>query len=124
MDQDRRDAVATARTETSDQPVIQRAPQVERPTIPHSELPVDLSDSPIAIEWNFYRHEVGRLLAEGQEGKWVLIKGEKIIGIWDTEQRAYEAALKEYLLQPVLIRQILAKESVLRGPTSFRSCRS
>ena len=46
-------------------------------------------------EWNFYRREVGRLLAEGQEGSWLLIKGDDIIGIWDTQEEAEAVALSE-----------------------------
>lgn len=39
------------------------------PTIHYSELPEDTSDRSTAKEWNFYRREVGRLLADGHEGK-------------------------------------------------------
>lgn len=92
------------------------------PTIHYTELPEDASAGPIAAEWNFYREEAGRLLAEGEEGRWVLIKGEKIIGIWDTQEAAYEVALKNYLMQPVLIHQILTREPLLRGPRHISPC--
>jgi hypothetical protein len=49
-------------------------PTPQTPTIHYTELPEDTSEGPIAREWNFYRREVGRLLAEGHEGRWVLIK--------------------------------------------------
>jgi hypothetical protein len=87
---------------------------LERPTIHFTELPEDTSDSPIASEWNFYRREAGRLLADGNEGKWVLIRGEEINGIWDTEEQAYAIATRRYPMQPVLIRQVLTREVVLR----------
>jgi hypothetical protein len=102
----------------------QPKPPTERPTIHYSELPEDTSDSPIAGEWNYYRREAGRLLAEGYEGQWVLLKGEKIIGIWATQEEAYEVALQKYPMQPVLIHQVLTREPVLRGPTFLRPCRS
>lgn len=51
--------------------------------IPCSELPEDASDEPLAQEWNVYRQEVARLLAEGQEGRCVLIKGKDVIGLFD-----------------------------------------
>jgi hypothetical protein len=54
----------------------------------------------------------------------VLIKGEKIIGIWDTEEQAREVALQKYLMQPVLIHQVLTREPVLRGPSFLRLCRN
>jgi hypothetical protein len=68
--------------------------------------PKDASVGPIARKWNFYRREAGRLLAEGHEGKWLLVKGDAIIGIFDTEDEARAIALQKYLMQPCLIRQV------------------
>jgi hypothetical protein len=85
-------------------------------TIPWNELPEDTSGQPQSTEWNFYRREVGRLLAEGHEGRWVLIKGEEIIGMWDTREEALVVANTRFLLQPVLVHQILSREPVVRGP--------
>src|SRR5258705_169396 len=53
-------------------------------TIPYTELAAAEPGSPLAVEWEFYRREVGRLLAEGNEGRFVLIKGEAVIGLFDT----------------------------------------
>jgi hypothetical protein len=82
------------------------------PTISYTALAEAPPDSPIATEWNFYRRHVGRLLAEGNQGKWVLIKGEQIIGIWDTFEEANEA--QSSLVQPMMLKQILEREPVLR----------
>lgn len=71
-----------------------------------------------------YRRQVSRLLAEGHEGRWVLLKGEEIIGIWDTEAEVRAAAVERYPMQPVLIRQILIREPLLRGPTFLYRCRN
>ena len=68
---------------------VEPPPPYEPATIPYAELPAPQADGPNALEWNFYRREVGRLLAEGQEGKFILIKGEDIIGIWDTQEEEY-----------------------------------
>jgi hypothetical protein len=38
---------------------------------------------------------VPQLLADGHESRWVLIKGEEIIGIWDTEEEARAVALQD-----------------------------
>jgi hypothetical protein len=101
-------------------------PQAAKPTPPptfdprrvihYTELPECRPDSQIATESNFYRREVGRLLAEGHEGRWVLIKGEQIIGIWDTRAEAFAVADERFLLQPVLVRQILEWEPLIRLP--------
>jgi hypothetical protein len=98
--------------------------QPERPTIHWTELTEAAAGSRIATEWNFYRKQVGRLLAEGHEGRWVLVQGEEIIGIWDTEKEADQVRVQRFLNQDVLIQQVLSREPVLRGPTYFRSCRS
>jgi hypothetical protein len=87
-----------------------------RRAIHYTELPECSPDSQIATESNYYRREVGRLLAEGQEGRWVLIKGEQVIGIWDTRAEAFAVADERFLLQPVLVRQILEWEPLIRLP--------
>jgi hypothetical protein len=96
----------------------------EAPTIFHTQLPEDLSFDVAAENWNVYRHEVGRLLAEGHEGRWVLIKERTIIGIWDTEAEVKAIAAQRYLLQPVLIHQVCLEEKVVRGPYRLYQCRS
>jgi len=94
---------------------VQQRQKLERPTIHYTELPEDRSNAPIAGEWNFYRREVGRLLTEGNEGRWVLIHGEEIVGIWDTEEEANHLRLERFFMQHVLMKQILEWEPVLRG---------
>ena len=81
-------------------------------TVPSTALAEAPPDSPIAREWNFYRRQVGHLLAEGNQGKWVLIQGERIVGIWDTFEAANEA--QGSLAPPVMLKQILERESLLR----------
>ncbi|MFO0810440.1 MAG: hypothetical protein U0746_17585 [Gemmataceae bacterium] len=92
----------------------------EPPSIPYAELADPVPGSPIATEWNFYRRVVGRLLTAGHEGKWVLIKGEEIIGIWDRPEDADRVRLERYPMQPVLMKPILSREPVLRGGGRLR----
>jgi len=94
-------------------------PQTAR-TIPWTELPPADPNEALAAEWETYRREVGRLLAEGQEGKFALIKGDEIIGIYDTWDEARRIGLEKYLLQGHMVRPILSREPVIRGPLSFR----
>jgi hypothetical protein len=96
----------------------------ERPTIHYTELPAPQPDSQLFQEWNFYRREVERLLAEGQEGRFLLIKGENIIGIWDTEEEAEAVALQNYLMQPCLIHQVRSREPLVRMSARFWRCQS
>jgi hypothetical protein len=110
--------------ECLEQRQTRRAPPMERPSVHFTDLPQSLSSSPIAAEWNLYCRHVGRLLAEGQEGRWVLIKGEEIIGIWDTEEEADRVRLQRFLMQPVLLKQICVREQILRGGGYDRRWRS
>jgi hypothetical protein len=95
----------------------------EQPTIHYTQLSDGPPDSPIATEWNFYRRMIGQLLAEGHEGKWLLIKGEKIVGIWDTEAEADAVRRERFLMQAVLMKKILTREPILRIGYN-RLCRS
>ncbi len=100
------------------------APQpVEPQTIHFSELPEDTSGGRLSIEWNFYRREVGLLLAEGHEGRWVLIRGEEIVGIWDTQEEAERIRRDRFPLKDVFLKQIRTREPVIRGWGYFRRWR-
>jgi hypothetical protein len=81
-----------------------------------TQIAEDTSDGHLSTEWNFYRRAVGRLLAEGHDNRWLLIKGEEIIGIWDAREEADAVASERFLLQPVLVKQILEWEPLLRLP--------
>ena len=91
-------------------------------TIHWSELPPAEPGSPLAAEWETYRREVGRLLAEGHEGKVALIKGDEVVGIYDTWLAAREAGLDRYPREVHMIHPILPREPVIRGPIRFFSC--
>ena len=84
------------------------------PTIHFSELPPSKPGEALAEEWETYRREVGRLLAEGNEGRFILIKGGQIIGIWDTRAEAFAAADQRFPLQPILVHQIQERERIYR----------
>jgi hypothetical protein len=115
MEENRPDLIEQLYRDTRQRLPLPPWPPVERPTIHYTELPEDASNSPIAGEWNFYRREVGRLLTDGHEGQWIIIKGEKIIGIWDTEQEADQMRLQRFLGQAVLLKQICVREPIFRG---------
>ena len=89
-----------------------RPPSCER--ISYSELPKALADDPFVLEWNTYVKNIGHWLAEGREGKHVLLKGEEIVGMFDTWDAARQAGLDRFLLEPFLVHQIRAEEPNLR----------
>ena len=84
-----------------------------RRTIPHTELP-EAGAGPLREEWETYRREAPRLLAEGREGQFVVIKGDRIVSIHDGRGAAREAGLRLYLLEPFLVQQVRSEEPVLR----------
>jgi hypothetical protein len=90
------------------------APPPEEPTVHYTELPEARPDSPLYREWNTYRHEVGQLLAEGNAGRHVLIKDDRIIGVWDTHDEAATAGYQQFRGQPFLVHEIQERERVLR----------
>jgi hypothetical protein len=81
-----------------------------------TQLPDDPTTGGNATEWNFYRREVGRLLVEGHDDRWALIKGEQVVGIWDTQDDALAVARERYFGQPVLVKQILEWEPLVSVP--------
>ena len=66
---------------------------IERPTIHYTQIVEADIHWPLFREWNFYRREVGRFIAEGHEGEWMLIEGEEILGFWKTRED-----MNDYLL--------------------------
>src|SRR5262245_29603007 len=80
----------------------------------YTELPPGRPGLVLYEEWETYRREVGRLLAEGHEGRHILIKGTGIIGIWDTYREAMEEGYKRYLMQPFFVHEILTCERLLK----------
>jgi hypothetical protein len=119
MNEDGRDFVEQVHRDAIEQGRNQMPPAHEPSTIPCTELPEGNADSPIAREWSLYRREVERLLAEGHENRWLLIKGDEIIGIWDTEEEARAVALQKYLMEPCLIQQVRRREPVVRMSRRF-----
>jgi hypothetical protein len=79
-------------------------------TIHYTQLPPAPPGSSLAVEWDFYRREVGRLIAEGHEGRHVLIRGEQILGFFDRREAALEVAYDLYLGQAFLVHRIQTRE--------------
>jgi hypothetical protein len=82
--------------------------------IHYTELPPSQGGQPLDVEWELYRREAGRLLAEGNEGKHILIKDEAIIGIYDTRDEAMEEGYRRWLNESFLVHQIQTWERLVR----------
>jgi hypothetical protein len=88
-------------------------------TIPYTDLPPAEPGSPLVTEWEAYRREVGRLLSEGHEGRFVLIKGEAIVGLYPTWDAASAEGYRRYLPEGFLVHQVQSREPLLRAPYWF-----
>lgn len=64
--------------------------------IHYSELVPLREGQPLAREWNTFCREIGRLLAEGHEGKFMLIGGETVHGVFDTKSDADRAGRERF----------------------------
>lgn len=68
---------------------------------------------PIRTEMETLYHELPRLLSEGHEGKFVLISGHEVAGVWATFEAALEAGYEKYgpdaqfIAQPVDHRDLV-----------------
>jgi hypothetical protein len=88
-------------------------------TIPYTELPPAHPNSPTAAEWETYRRAVGRLVAEGHEGKVALIRSDDIVGLFDSEDEAQKEGLRRFGLQAHLVHVIRSREPLIRAPVWF-----
>lgn len=66
-------------------------------------------------ELKYYEKNRAKLLKH-YENQFVVIKGEKLLSSYTTEQEAYEAALKEYGNVPFLIKRVTKEEEIVRFP--------
>ena len=91
-------------------------------TVHYSELGPAQPGSPLTTAWDTYRREVGRLLAEGHEGKHVLIKDNQIIALFDTHREAMDEGNRRFVLQAFLVQQIRPCERISRVSCWLWSC--
>jgi hypothetical protein len=70
-----------------------------------------MSTEPLATELATYERHKDKLVA-ADEGRFVLIHGEEIAGVWDTYKDALEAGYKQFGLDPFLVKQICGVERV------------
>jgi hypothetical protein len=81
-------------------------------TIHYTELAPSAPGALLFDEWNLYLRELPRLLAEGLEGQFVLIKGQEIVGLYPSFREAIQAGYARFLRQPFLAQQILEWEPI------------
>ncbi len=83
-----------------------------RKYIHYTELGPSAANSPVAEEWETYRRIAGELLAAGHEGKFVLIKGTEVIGVWPTFREAHWEGINRYPGQPIFVQGVCEWEPI------------
>lgn len=53
-----------------------------------------------------YLRELPRLLADGNAGRHVLVKGEEILSVWNTQGEALQAGRERFGLDPIFVKAI------------------
>jgi hypothetical protein len=78
----------------------------------------------LATELAAYQRELPRLLAEGEEGRWVLVQGDELVSVWDTFSDAIQAGYDRFGQTPFLVQQVLAAQPRAQAPWQRSSCPS
>jgi hypothetical protein len=62
---------------------------------------------PLEQELAAYRRELPRLLAEGEKGRWAVVKGDQVLATWDTYRDASQYAREKFPVgEPLMIQQV------------------
>jgi hypothetical protein len=73
----------------------------------------------IRAEIATYRRALPRLLAEGQAHRFVLIKGDEVISVWDTSDEAYQAGCERFGNGPFLAQPVDPRDLTRVFPEGF-----
>jgi hypothetical protein len=69
-------------------------------------------------ELAYFEENRAKLVAQ-HLGKYVVIKGDKLVGAFDTPQAAYEAAVLEFGAESFLMRQVLPNDAPAQAPALY-----
>jgi len=64
-----------------------------------------------------YFNEIKKELIKNYEGKYALIKGHNLVGIYDTDTDAYQVGIMQYGNEPFLIVKISQENEIFWIPT-------
>jgi len=58
-----------------------------------------------------YLRELPRLLAGGDAGRHVLVKGDEILSVWDTQADAIQAGRERFGIEPIFVKTVDARDA-------------
>lgn len=76
---------------------------------------------PLESEIAAYRRELPNLLADGHAGRFALIRGDQLAGVWDTFDDACQAGHDRFGLEPFLAQPIDASDLTRPFPQQHSS---
>jgi hypothetical protein len=71
---------------------------------------------PLEREIGTYFRELPRLIAEGQEGRYALIRDDELLSVWDTLAAASEAGHQRFGLERFMAQRIRAGDIQVLAP--------
>src|SRR5437899_336417 len=99
----------SAETNTTSPP-----PAPERPA--PSPVPINVTPEGLAAlkrcerEIATYRRELPRLLEEGEEERYALIKAEELLSVWDTQRDAIQAGCEKFGLEFFYVKKVDSRD--------------
>jgi hypothetical protein len=95
-----------------------------RPTIHYTEGADLATNSPIYRESQALRRALPRLLAEGHEGRFALVKGDDILEVFATLEEAARVGYEKFGNEAFLVQPIREWEELIRLPWYCWPCRT
>lgn len=78
----------------------------------------------LEMESATYHRELPRLLTEGGEGKYVLIREHEVAGVYTSYMDAMSAGYEKFGLEPFFVKKIEAVEEIKVITRHIRPCRT
>jgi hypothetical protein len=73
---------------------------------PIEQVPDIPEGEPLCQEWQTFKREVHRLVKEGKAGRYAVVKGDEVVGVWDTLTDAVCAGHDRFRGEPCLVQEI------------------
>jgi hypothetical protein len=70
------------------------------------DLPDPPAGEPYAEEWKTFKREVYRLMWGGNKGRFALIKGDRVLSVWDTQDDAIQAGRERFGQKPIFVQEV------------------
>jgi hypothetical protein len=70
------------------------------------ELPDPPAGAPFVEEWKTFKREVYRLLHEGHRGRFALIRGDRVVSVWDTRNDAVQAGRERFGQGQIFVEEV------------------